>query len=188
MRATIEHQQRTTGLGGTQSQFVECVVQFSEEELAIIRARGLGKHLIVLDHPRPSPSYREYMTAGVLQAFAPLFAFTGFMILVSATVGSLLPGGRTFEGYAALGAFLFFGAPIGWAVGYLMDRAINHRLTHPKQFITIRDMQLEPFTVHSPDPAYSDVIVDQIKEQLTILRTIIMGSAEIRQKQIVEIE
>ena len=87
-----------------------------------------------------------------------------------------------------LGAFLFLGAPIGWAVGYLMDRAINHRLTHPKQFVTIRDMQLEPFTVHSPDPAYSDVIVDQIKEQLTILRAIIMGSTDMRQKQILEIE
>jgi hypothetical protein len=188
MRASIEHQQRTTGLGGTQSQFVECVVQFTEEELAIIRARGLGKHLIVLDHPRPSPSYREYMTAGVLQAFAPLFAFIGFMLLVLALMGSLVPGAGTFRGYAALGAFLFFGAPIGWAVGYLMDRAISHRLTNPKQFVTIRDMQLEPFTVHSPDPAYSDVIVDQIKEQLTILRAIIVRSAEVRQRQTFEIE
>jgi hypothetical protein len=136
------------------------------------------------------------MIAGILQAFAPLFAFIGFVIFVAALIGTFraemsFPGGQTskdYGGYMVLGTFLFWGAPIGWAVGFLMDRAINHRLTHPKQFVTIRDMQLGPFTVHSPDPAYSEIIVDQIKEQLTILRAIIMGSADIRQRQILEIE
>jgi hypothetical protein len=156
MRVTIDHRQQTTGLGSTQSQFVECTVQFSEEEKAIIGVRGLFDHLIVLDNPRPPPSYREYMTAGILLAFTPLIGLVGFFILVFAIANSIFSGGQSGGGYAFLGGVLFLGAPLGWAVGFLMDRAMNHRFTHPKQSITIREMLLRPFTVHSPDPAYSE--------------------------------
>jgi hypothetical protein len=188
MRVTIDHRQQTTGLGSTQSQFVECSVQFSEEEKAIIAVRGLADHLIVLDNPRPPPSYREYMTAGILLAFTPLIAFVGFFILIFSIADTVFFGGQHGGGYyAILGGVLFFGAPLGWAVGFLMDRAMSHRFTHPKQFITIREMLLRPFTVHSPDPAYSDLIVDQIKERLAILKAIITGSAELREKQTYEL-
>jgi hypothetical protein len=187
VRVTIDHRQATTGLGSTQSQFVECTVQFSEEEKAIIAVRGLYDHLIVLDNPRPPPSYREYMTAGILLAFAPLIAFVGFFILIFSIANNIFSGGQSGGGYAVLGGVLFFGAPLGWAVGFLMDRAMSHRFTHPKQFITIREMLLRPFTVHSPDPAYSDLIVEQIKERLTILKAIITGSAELREKQTCEL-
>jgi hypothetical protein len=53
MRVVIDHRQQVTGLGSKISQFVECIVQFSEEEKAIIRARGLGDHIIVVDPPSP---------------------------------------------------------------------------------------------------------------------------------------
>ena len=187
MRVTIDHRQQTTGLGSTQSQFVKCTVQFSEEEKAIISVRGLKDHLIVLDNPRPPPSYREYMTAGFLLGFMPLSALIGLSILVSAMVNNIFSGGRTGEGYFALGMLLFFGAPVGWAIGFLMDRAMNYRSTHPKQFVTIREMMLGPFTVHSPDPAYSDLIVEQIRERLTVLKSIIMGSADLRERDTYEL-
>jgi hypothetical protein len=187
VRVTIDHRQQTTGLGSTQSQFVECTVQFSEEEKAIIAVRGLYDHLIVLDNPRPPPSYREYMTAGILLAFTPLIALVGFATLAFAIANNIFSGGQNGGGYIAIGAVLFFGAPIGWAVGFLMDRAMSHRFTHPKQFITIREMLLRPFVIHSPDPAYSDLIVDQIKERLAILKAIITGSAELREKQTYEL-
>jgi hypothetical protein len=187
MRVTIDHRQQTTGLGSTQSQFVECTVQFSEEEKAIIKVRGLADHLIVLDHPRPPPSYREYMTAGILLAFSPLFGFVGFGILVVSVLAYSFSGGQSYGEYVALGVVLFFGAPIAWAIGFLMDRAMNHRFTHPKQFVTIREMLLRPFTIHSPDPAYSDLIVEQIKERLAILKAVITGSAELREKQTYEL-
>jgi hypothetical protein len=188
MRVTINHRQQTTGLGSTQSQFVECTVQFSEEEKAIISVRGLANHLIVLDHPRPPPSYREFMTAGILRGFAPLFAFVGFSIFVPSLIRSIFSGGQSGGEYVLLGGMLFFGAPLGWAIGYLMDRSMDHRFTHPKQFVTIREMLLRPFTVHSPDPAYSDIVVEHIREQLTILKAIITGSAEMRQKKTYELE
>jgi hypothetical protein len=183
MRVTIDHRQQTTGLGGTQSQFVDCTVQFSEEEKAIISVRGLADHLIVLDNPRPPPSYREYMTAGILLAFSPLFTLIGFWTLVYAVVNAIFSGGRSADGYAVIGILLLFFAPFAWAIGFLMDRAMNHRFTHPKQFVTIREMLFRPFTVHSPDPAYSNLIVEQIKERLAVLKAIIIGSAELREKE-----
>src|ERR1700733_12241873 len=93
MRVTIDHRQQNTGLGSTISQFVECTVQFSEEEKAIIRVRGLNDHIIVLDPPSPPPSYREYMTAGILQGFAPLFAIIGFGLIIL-SIFDAFSGGR----------------------------------------------------------------------------------------------
>ena len=85
MRVTIDHRQQTTGLGSKTSQFVDCVVLFSEEEKAIIKVRGLTDHLIVVDPPSPPPSYREYMIAGVLQGFAPFFTLVGLALVISGT-------------------------------------------------------------------------------------------------------
>src|ERR1700722_2011086 len=140
MRVTIDHRQQMTGLGGTQSQFVACTVQFSEEEKAIIRVRGLADPLIVLAPPRPPPSYREYMTAGILLAFSPLIGLIGFWTLVYSILNLIFSGPGSAGGYALLGGVLMLFAPFGWAIGFLMDRAMNHRFTHPKQFITIREM------------------------------------------------
>jgi hypothetical protein len=88
MRVTVEHRQRTTGLGSAQSQCVKCTVLFSEEK-AIIGLRGLRDHIVVLDPPSPPPSFREWMTAGVL---------LGLGLLLS----SIFLGG----GYAVFGGFL----------------------------------------------------------------------------------
>jgi hypothetical protein len=179
MRVTTEHRQQTTGLGSSQSQFVDCLVQFSEEEKAIIRVRGLQDHIIVLDPPSPPPTHREYLTAGILRGFSPLAGVVGVTLFVS----SMFIGG----GYALLGVFLFFGSPLAWAVGFLMDRSIDVRFTHPKQHVSIRSMLAGPFVVYSPDPAYSDLVVDQIRDRLTHLKYTISGSADERKKQTYEL-
>jgi hypothetical protein len=179
MRVTIDHRQQTTGLGGSQSQFVECLVQFSEEEKAIIRVRGLSDHVVVVDPPSPPPTYREYMTAGILRGFSPLAGLIGFGLLLS----SIFTAGQ----FAVLGGLLFFGSPIAWAVGFLMDRSMDIRFKHPKQHVSIRSMLAGPFTVYAPDPAYSDLVVEQIRERLATLKHIISGSAEMRQKQTYEL-
>jgi len=127
------------------------------------------------------------MTAGILLAFSPLFGLIGFWTLVYAVINLVISGGRSALGYAVVGCLLLVFAPFAWAIGFLMDRAMNHRFTHPKQFVTVREMLLRPFTVHSPDPAYSDLVVDQIKERLTILKAIISGSAEMRERSTYEL-
>jgi hypothetical protein len=190
MRVVVEHRQQVTGLGSKISQFVDCTVQFSEEEKAIIRKRGLGDHVMVLDPPTPPPTYREYMTAGILQGFAPLFAIIGLgfifytVFLMFQSIGTGIP---VTGGAPQFGAFLLFGSPIGWAVGFLMDRSMDIRFTHPKQHVSIRSMLAGTFTVYSPDPAYSDLVVAQIRERLTFLKLVISGSAESRQRQTYEL-
>ena len=85
------------------------------------------------------------------------------------------------------GILLLFGSPIGWAVGFLMDRSMDIRFKYPKQHVSIRAMLAGPFTVFSPDPAYSDLVVDQIRERLALIKYIISGSADPRQKQTYEL-
>jgi hypothetical protein len=99
----------------------------------------------------------------------------------------IFSNGQNGLGYLVIGGVLLAFAPFAWAIGFLMDRAMNHRFTHPKQFITIREMLLRPFTVHSPDPAYSDLIVEQIRERLAVLKAVISGSAEMRERQTYEL-
>ena len=77
--------------------------------------------------------------------------------------------------------------PIGWGIGFLMDRYMNVRFTHPKQHISVRAMLAGPFRVYSPDPAYSDLVVDQIRERLTFLKHVIVGSADLRERQSYEL-
>jgi hypothetical protein len=127
------------------------------------------------------------MTAGILLAFSPLFALVGFWTLVYAVINVFLSGWASATAYAFIGGALIVFAPFGWAIGFLMDRAMNHRFTHPKQFVTIREMLFHPFTVHSPDPAYSDLIVDQIRERLAVLKAVIIGSAEMRGRRTYEL-
>jgi hypothetical protein len=181
MRVTVDHWQKTTGLGGTQSQFVQCTVQFSEEEKAIIDVRGLHNHIIVVDPPTPPPSRREHMIAGILRGFSPLFFLIGLTLFMPSLMNVLFSGGNYGVRTLVLSAILFFGAPIAFGIGYLMDRSIDHRFTYLKQFVTVREMLLRPFIIHSPDPAHSDLIVEQVKERLAALKAIILGSAELRE-------
>jgi hypothetical protein len=166
-------------LGSAKSQFIDCLVLFSEEEKAIIGVRGLKDHIVVLDPPSPPPTKREYMTAGILQGFSPLAGIIGLVLLLF----SIFLGGN----FAVFGGFLLFGSPIAWAIGFLMDRSMDIRFTHPKQHVSIRSMLSGPFTVYSPDPAYSNLVVEQIRERLTILKHTISGSAEIRPKETYEL-
>jgi hypothetical protein len=119
------------------------------------------------------------MTAGVLLGFAPLAWMIGLGLLLS----SIFLGGK----YVLLGGFLMLGSPFAWSIGFLMDRSMDSRFTHPKQHVSVRSMLSGPFTVYSPDPAYSDLVVEQIRERLTILKHTIFGSAEIRPKETYEL-
>jgi hypothetical protein len=141
--------------------------------------RGLKDHVVVLDPPSPPPSYREWMTAGILLGFSPMAGVIGLGLLLF----SIFLGG----GSAAFGGFLLFGSPIAWAIGFLMDRSMDIRFTHPKQHVSIRSMLSGPFTVYSPDPAYSNLVVEQIRERLTVLKHTISGSSEIRSKETYEL-
>ncbi len=176
MRVTIEHREERGGLvGDGRSYYVDCTVQFSEEEKAIIRARGMQTHFIFVDPPTRPPDLFEYMTAGVLMICGPLVTVIGMALIF----GSIFMGLRSLQ----FGIFLFVAAPCLWSIGYLMDRRINFLLKKSKDRIAVRTLQTSKFSVYSPDPAYSEVVEHDIREQLTNLKQRIMGSAEIKEKQ-----
>jgi len=181
MRVTIEHREQSAGIiGADRNYYVDCTVRFSEEEKAIIQARGLHGHVIIIEPPTPPPTQSQYMTAGALQAFSPFAGVIG--------AGLIFLSIFTRSDYGPLGGLLMVGAPFMWAFGFMMDRRIDYRFKHPKQHVAVRSLlNGNTFTVHSPDPAYSDILDDQIREQLARLKYTIMGSAEIKQKQSFEL-
>jgi hypothetical protein len=180
MRVTIEHREQRSGfLGESHDYYVDCTVQFSEEEKAIIRARGLQTHFITLDPPVRPPRLYDYMSAGLMMALAPTAFIIGFLMGIT----SIFRGGRLGE----LGAILVIGAPIMWLAGYMMDRKINYFWRTSKQRIAIRTMQTSKFTVHSPDPAYSEMVEHDIREALSNLKDRIMRSAEIKPRETFEL-
>ena len=179
MRVTIEHRQKTTGLGSAQSQFVRCMVLFSEEEKAIIGVRGLKDHVVVLDPPSPPPTHREYMTAGILRS-------------VLTTRRNHWP--RTspildFSWWKARGLWWIPFVRVADRLGHRLPYGpIDGHPVHSPEAACVDPVNaFGPFTVYAPDPAYSDLVVEQIRERLTILKHTIFGSAEIRPKETYEL-
>lgn len=57
MRVTIEHRETTTGITGNHKDcYIDCRVQFSEEEKAIIKARDLYRQGITVRTSTPLPT------------------------------------------------------------------------------------------------------------------------------------
>jgi hypothetical protein len=121
------------------------------------------------------------MIAGILRGFAPLCFLISLVLFLPALLTIVFSKGDYGVRTLVLAVILFFGAPIGYGIGYMMDRSIDHRFRYVKQFVTVREMLLRPFIIHSPDPAHSDLVVEQVKDGLAVLKTIILGSAELRE-------
>ena len=59
MRVTIEHRETTTGMTGNHKDcYIDCQVEFSEEEKAIIKARDLYRQGFTVRTSTPLPTKR----------------------------------------------------------------------------------------------------------------------------------
>ena len=59
-------------MGAKRNYYIDCEVLFSEEEKAVIAARGLAKHTLIVDPAVPPPAPVHYLSASLLRGFAPL--------------------------------------------------------------------------------------------------------------------
>lgn len=81
MRVTIEHREEPGGVAGQRRDyFVDCTVAFSEEEGAIIKARGLYGHAITVNAATPLPSLTMMRAIGPIRGVAGLAAIAGVYI------------------------------------------------------------------------------------------------------------
>lgn len=175
MRVTIEHREEAAGvLGAKRNYFVDTTVDFSEEERAIIKARSLYDHSIPTGMSAP-PTYS--VVPGLLRAAAPLAGFVGLLIgLASPFTG----WGSTLAGYLIVMAIGF------WVFGFLYDRRKVKDFT--KDSTRVRDMiSNRRFSIYASSPAEAKAVDAGLRENLTNLKALIAGSAEVGGKQTFEL-
>jgi hypothetical protein len=182
VRVTIGHREETAGIGGQKrNYFVDCEVLFSEEEQAIIRNRGLSDNYIVAESATPTgsgiPDYTLPNTA--LRTLARLCVVaTPILFVIAGTTGN---GGLGFFSLAL--PFIAFGIFVFRKVG---ERKSNESFA--KQNISVHQLLLHPhFTVYAPNPVLARSYDDDIRDQLSTLKNLMVASADIRTKETFEL-
>lgn len=161
MRATINHREELSVIGRLHF-FVDCTVQFSEAERAVIRNRQLGDHCIQVDGEHPE--FRS-ITGYRITIMALTFVFWLLVLLILPAL--VLMG--IFEihgGWWVLMCMVCIGA---WFYRrYLINR---FEASHEKRYISLADMLKKPkFTVYTPDAYYAGQAEKSIAMQLNELK------------------
>jgi hypothetical protein len=175
MRVTIEHREATSGvLGNHKESYVDCTVNFSEEERAIIKERDLYREGFVVRTSTPLPTGGSMLGTGLMRFVGPFMIVGGF-------IWGLAGGGDL------AGLTLFAG--IGFVIyGWLRARREDKRLETSEQDITVKQLlNNSTFTVHAWNPAAAKGIEEDIRGHLTSLKAVIQNSAEITPKQTFEL-
>jgi hypothetical protein len=168
MRVTIDHREVASGvLGNHKDCYVDCTVNFSEEEQAIIKARDLYREGFSVRTATPRPKRSAMLGTGLMRAVGPI------MIVVAVIWG--LAGGGTPT------ALLVF-AGIGFVVyGWLRSRKEDQRFESSEQEVTVKQLLSKPtFTVHAWNPAAAKGIEEGIRENLVALKSLIQNSAQLQ--------
>jgi hypothetical protein len=175
MRVTIEHREQASSVtGGRKDCYIDCTVNFSEEERAIIKARDLYRDGFTVRSATPLPTQSALLGAGLMRP-------VGVIMMVTGVVWGIAGGGTPT-------GLLFFGG-LGVAVyGWLRTRKQDRRLENSEQEITIKGLLAKPtFTVHAFNPAAAKGIEQRIRDDLAALKNLIADSADIRAKQAFEL-
>lgn len=180
MRVTIEHREESAGLtGATKHHYVDCTVEFSEEERAVIKARDLYNQNFTLKAATPVPSQVAYVGSGFLNSLGRLGVLGGVIMgLLSTVTGGVL---GTIAGFS-----IFAGACL-WIYAAMQTRMQDKRINTPEQVIKLRDLLNGRVTVHASSPAEAHDIEDDIRNALASVKALLTASAELRAKQTFEL-
>ncbi len=181
MRVTIDHREEAGGISGARRRYyVDCTVQFSEEERAVIKARDLYNHLIRIDAATPPPSKAAYVGTGFIRV-------AGRLLIVGGVVLGFADAFARFgaEGLSFLMVLVGIGLEIyGWRRGRKQDK----RIEQIGQEITLRQLISNPrFTVYATDPANAKQIEEEIRAALVTIKQAITHSTELGTRQSFEI-
>ena len=166
MRVTISHREEVNGLMRRgRDYFVDCAVEFSEEERAIIRARDLHYSFVIRSAAAP-PSYSAYVGIGMLRLVSFVIIIGGLASMITQSSGG---GFLLFAGIAL--------AIFSWLYGYLQDRRINKT----EQEVTLRSLLSgRVLTVYAFNPLYASAAEQQIRDELGHIKALIGVSTELQ--------
>jgi hypothetical protein len=175
MRVTIDHRETTTGvLGNHRDCYLDCRVEFSEEEKAIIKQRDLYKLDITVRAATPAPTNTQFLNVSLMRT-------VGRIMMIAGVVWGLAGGG------ALTGLLFFVGAGLE-IYGWIRNRTDSKRAESSDQVLTIKRLLANPtFSVHAFDPAAAKGFELQVRDQLTYLKNAIADSAELRTKKTFEL-
>jgi hypothetical protein len=158
--------------------FVDCTVLFSEEEKAIIHARGLGQHYFQIGSNVPPPATWLRPLAALLKAASPLVFLAGCV----AGIGMSIAG----RGDAVMG-FTFFAA-LGMLLGGI---ALNRHASvaeKPAQTITLGALINNPrFSVHAVDNATAKAVDLDVRAILEQVKSGLLANAQIEPAEVFEL-
>jgi hypothetical protein len=175
MRVTIEHRETTAGmLGNHKDCYLDCRVDFNEEEKAIIKQRDLYGLDITVRAATPEPTNTQFLNTGLMRVIARV-------MMVAGVIWGLAGGG-------VLTGLLFFAGAGLEIYSWIRNRTDNKRAESSDQVLTVKRLLGNPtFTVHAFDPAAAKGFELQVRDQLKYLKNAIADSAELRAKQTFEL-
>ena len=182
MRVTIEHREESAGLSGaTKHHYVDCSVEFSEEEKAIIKARDLYNQNFRTGLATPSASGNVYVANATLSLVGRLMVVIGVPVF-----GIIAP----FKGgiFGPLAGFCFFAGAALWGYGAFAMHRQENRLEAVDQTVRLRDLVNKGrFTVYAPDPQRANDIEQELRAALMSAKKLITDSAELKPRQTFEL-
>ena len=175
MRVTIEHRDKTSGvLQNRKEYYIDCLVEFSEEERSIIHQRGLYKQGFIIRTSTPRPSTASFTSTIALQVLSPVAAIGGFIygLVTNSSLGGWL---------ALVGSGLFI-------YSLIRRRREDQRFANDEQMITYKKLLADPrFTINASSPFNAQVLDEELRANLAGMKYELTTSAELRTQQTFEL-
>ena len=182
MRVTFKHREETAGItGSNKNHFVDCAVEFGEEEKAIIAARDLKDTNFTVPSGSPLPTQSAFLASGILNSIGRFGVMFGILFgIISSFTNS--------TGLSAVASLLFFGGGLLWIGAAIAGRSQNKAIDNPEQTITLGKLLAHgQFTCLAANPAYAKSLEADIKEHLTNVKAILKDSAELQKESTFEL-
>lgn len=181
MHVTITTREESGIVPYKKSYFVDCTVYFSEEEKAIIRARGLGQHFFVVGSETSPPPGSFRTLSVVLQLLSPLVLLGGCVTGLGMTIAGNSRGGDGVSGFCVLAAVTMYLA------GFALRRYIR-AADQPQQQITLTRLLAAPrFSVYAFDNATAKTIDADLRDTLMNVKDGLVVNARVAQPESFEL-
>lgn len=182
MRVSIKHREESAGIiGSTKQHFVDCAVEFGEEEKAIIKARDLRNTNFTVPSASPLPTVSAYRGSAI-------FNVVGRLCFIFGIPFAMITAFTKTPNLSALANFMVFGGAALWIGAAIAGRSQNKAIENRDQVIRVGDLLSHgQFTCHAANPAYAKRIEDDIKNNLTNLKGIFKESAELKKESTFEL-
>lgn len=161
--------------------FVDCTVLFSEEEQAIIRARGLGQHFFVVGS-ETAPSPNSHRTLGVLlQVFSPVLLLGGCTISLGMAIAGKGHVADSIGGFSLIAGMTMYLSGLAW-------RRHVRNAEQPQQQITLNRLLSYPkFSIYAFDNATAKTIDADLRDTLANVKAGLGVNARVAQPESFEL-